>query len=138
MRSCREVQVKLEEHKYNTAIITIVLDDLKRLGYINDENFALEWATTRAKHHGFGKRRIEQELKKKGIGPELIKKVNSEILTTESELVSASHVAEKKIRSMKNLDQETSRRRLAAFLERKGFSYETIREVLKRRLKQSW
>jgi regulatory protein len=109
---------------------------LQRLGYINDEKFALEWALTRAKHRGFGKRKIEQELKQKGIGLDHIKKASREVITAELELSSALHAAEKKLHSMKTLSREICRRRLAAFLERKGYSYDTLREVLKQHMSE--
>jgi len=134
MRSCKEVQEKLEARNFSSGIISEVIHGLKRLGYVNDETFALEWAKSRALHSGFGKWRIGQELRQKGISTEYINKVNKEILTTAAELGNASRAAEKKLHSMRALEREVRRRRLAAFLERKGYASDIIREVLEKYL----
>ena len=73
-----------------------------------------------------------QELKNKGIGQEIIRDVFAEVFSGETEIETAEQVAEKKLSTMKTLDRLTRRRRLAGFLERKGFSFEIIRDVLKR------
>jgi regulatory protein len=130
-RSRAEIEAKLRDKEFNDAIIGAVLADLARLGYVNDLQFAYDWTRSRIRLRGFGRRRIGQELRNKGIGRELIHKVFSEVFSDEAEVEIAMRVAGKKLETMKSLDRETRRRRLAGFLERKGFSFEIIREVLK-------
>jgi regulatory protein len=130
-RSRAEIEAKLHDKGFNDAIIDTVLADLARLGYVNDLQFAREWTRGRIRLRGFGRRRIGQELKNKGIGQEIIRDVFAEVFSDETEIETAKHVAEKKLSTMKTLDRLTRRRRLAGFLERKGFSFEIIRDVLK-------
>lgn len=130
-RSRTEIETKLHDKEFDVAIITAVLDDLARFGYVNDRQFANQWARSRIRLRGFGRRRIEQELKNKGIDREIIREVFDEIYVDETELETAKLVAGNKINTMKCLDRETRRRRLAGFLERKGFSFEIIRTVLR-------
>jgi len=130
-RSRAEIEKKLHEKEFNDAIIETVLADLARLGYVNDLQFALGWTRSRIALRGFGRRRIGQELKSKGIGPEIIREVFAEVFSDETEIETARRVAGKKMNTMNSLDRETRRRRLAGFLERKGFSFEIIRDVLK-------
>ena len=130
-RSRAEIESKLVDKGFNDAIIAAVLADLARLGYVNDLQFAHDWTRGRIRLRGFGRRRIEQELKHKGIGGEIIRDVFAEVFSGETEIEAAKHVAEKKLSTMKTLDRLTRRRRLAGFLERKGFSFEIIRTVLK-------
>jgi regulatory protein len=130
-RSRAEIEAKLQEREFNDAIIEAVLADLARLGYVNDRQFAREWTRSRIELRGFGRRRIGQELRNKGIGRELIQEAFAEFLSDETEIEIAKRVAGKKLNTMKSLDRETRRRRMAGFLERKGFSFEIIREVLK-------
>ena len=108
-----------------------MLADLARLGYINDRQFAEQWASGRIRLRGFGRRRIEQELRNKGIDREIVGEALGQAFGADTEAETAHKEAEKKLNIMKSADRETRRRRLAGFLERKGFSYDVIRIVLK-------
>ena len=130
-RSRAELETKLRDKEFDVAIITAVLDDLARFGYVNDRQFADQWARSRIRLRGFGRRRVEQELRNKGIDREIIREVSAEVFVDETEIETAKLVAVKKINAMKCLDRETRRRRLAGFLERKGFSFEIIGAVLR-------
>jgi regulatory protein len=130
-RSRAEIEAKLVDKGFNDAIIAAVLADLTRLGYVNDLQFARDWTRGRIRLRGFGRRRIGLELKNKGIGLEMIREVFAEIFSEEPESETAKRVVEKRLNTMKALDRETRRRRLAGFLERKGFSFDIIRNVLR-------
>jgi len=130
-RSRAEIEEKLRDKEFDNAIIGAVLADLARLGYVNDLQFAREWTRGRIRHQGFGRRRIGQELKNKGVDREIIRAVFAEVFSDETEIETAKQVAEKKLNTMRSVDRMARRRRLAGFLERKGFSFEIIRDVLK-------
>ena len=130
-RSRAEIEAKLADKGFNDAITAAVLADLARFGYVNDLQFARDWTRGRIRLRGFGRRRIGLELKNKGIGQEMIRDVFAEVFSGEAEIETAKLVAEKRLNTMKVLDRETRRRRLAGFLERKGFSFEIIRTVMK-------
>jgi regulatory protein len=130
-RSRAEIEAKLRDKEFNDAIIGAVLADLARFGYVNDLQFARDWTRSRIRLQGFGRRRIGQELRNKGIDRETIREVFAEVFSEETESETARRVVEKRLNTMKSLDRETRRRRLAGFLERKGFSFEIIRTVLR-------
>ena len=130
-RSRAELVQKLHDKGFDVAIIEAVIDDLGRLGYVNDRQFASQWSLSRIRLRGFGRRRIEQELKAKGIERELIQETFAEVFGENSELETAMRVVEKKMRSMKSIDREVRRRRLGGLLERKGFPYDVIGKVLR-------
>jgi regulatory protein len=130
-RSRAEVEVKLRDKEFSDVVVGQVLSELSRLGYVNDRQFANQWASARVRLRGFGRRRIEQELKRKGVDPEIIRETFAEVFSGEAEVETARKAAEKKLSSMPLLDGNTRRRRLAGFLERKGFSFEIIRTVLR-------
>src|SRR5512143_443683 len=71
-RSRAEVEKKLREREFPQHIITSVIDHLLRLGYLNDEQFARQWAASRVRSRGFGRRRLEQELRVRGIDRDTI------------------------------------------------------------------
>jgi regulatory protein len=130
-RSRAEIARKLHDREFEPAIIDVVLADLMRLGYVNDRQFAGQLARSRIRLQGYGRRRIEQELKNKGIDREIIREVFAEVFADATEIDTAKLVAAKKLNTMKVLDRETRRRRLAGFLERKGYSSEIIGSVLR-------
>ena len=131
-RSRKELEQKLRDREYSPAVIASVLEHCVRLGYLNDRTFAEQWARSRIMLRMFGRRRIEQELRYKGIDREIVREVLAEAFGEGQEIETAKLAAKKKNQAMKSVDRETGRRRLAGFLERKGFSSEVIRMVLRR------
>lgn len=130
-RSRAEVRERLQDRGFSPAVIDSVMAHLSRLGYINDEEFAGLWIESRVKVRSFGKRRLRQELRDKGVEGELIGLAIERHLPPEREAEAAKKAAESKLRSLRGLEREIRRRRLAGFLERKGFSFEVIREIMR-------
>ena len=77
-----------------------------------------------------GVRALRYELRRKGIGDEIIDRV----VATVDVSASAYKAAGKKARQLSHLDQPTFRRKLINYLARRGFDYEIAREVAQ----QSW
>ena len=65
---------------YPSIVSDHVIEKLRSLNYVNDESFARDWALSRAQSHGYGPRRIEQELRTKGIVQAVISEVIRETL----------------------------------------------------------
>ena len=129
-RSRRELEEKLREKEFPEDIVGSIIDQCARLGYIDDAQFAEQWARSRLKLRCFGRRRIEQELRGKGIDREIISEAIAKVVPAEDEHAAAKSAAEKKLRMMRSVEPQARRRRLAGFLERKGFSSEVIRSIL--------
>ena len=130
-RSGAEIESKLRDKEFKDAVVRRVIDDLIRLGYVNDREFAWQWTLSRVRLRGFGRRRIEQELRNKGIDRDIIYETFAGLFEEYSEFETAKQAARKKLATLKSSDRETRRRRLAGFLERKGFPYEIISRVLR-------
>jgi regulatory protein len=130
-RSRAEVEKKLRDQEFPTVIITSVIDHLLRLGYLNDEQFARQWAASRVRSRGFGRRRIEQELRVRGIDRDTIGSVLKGLFEEDAEIDVARREADKKLRTLARFEPEVRKRRLAGFLERKGFSPEIIRNIIR-------
>jgi regulatory protein len=130
-RSRAELRQKLDEKGFNDAIIDAVLDALQRFGYVNDSQFAEQLASCRIRLHGWGKRRIEQELLKKGIERQVVIETLARIIEKDTEIDTAKKAASRKLISLRSVNRETRYRRLAGFLERRGFSFDVIKTVLR-------
>ena len=129
-RSRRELADKLQDKEFSDQIITAVLEHVTRLGYLDDGKFAAQWAASRVRSRGFGRRRLEQELRIKGIGRDIIKETLNTLFEESTETDVARKEAEKKLRTLTRFEPEVRRRRLAGFLERRGFSSDIIRTIL--------
>jgi regulatory protein len=129
-RSRKELADKLQDKEFPDSVIDAVLEHVTRLGYLDDGKFAAQWAASRVRSRGFGRRRLEQELRIKGISREIIKETLNALFQEAPEAETARKEADKKLRTLARFEPEVRRRRLAGFLERKGFSSEIIRNVL--------
>lgn len=129
-RSRAEVERKLRDREFPFDIISTVIGHLIQLGYLNDEQFARDWAASRVRSRGFGRRRLEQELRIKGIGSDLIRETLGTLFSDASEADIARKEADKKLKTLARFEPEVRKRRLAGFLERKGFSSDIIRAII--------
>lgn len=130
-RSIKEIRDRLKKKDYSSKVILEVIKSLKRLKFLNDKEFAQMWVESRIKTRPMGRYRLQQELIQKGIDRDLIEKTLSSY-REEGEIKLARELAQRKLgRSYQNLDKITTKRRLYGFLQRRGFSYDTIQEVMK-------
>jgi len=127
-RSQKELEKKLKEKEFAPEIIEKTIARIKELGYLDDKKFAKAWLEARKFSHK-GKYVVQRELKEKGVAEETIKKTISSY-SVKDELKSAEEIAEKKITSYKDLNKFAKKQKLAQFLARRGFSWETIIKIL--------
>lgn len=111
-----------------------VLDRFEEVGLVDDAEYAAMLVRTRQAERGLARRALAVELKRKGIDPETASRA-LEAVDPEDEEESARRVVDKRLRSMRTLEPEVKKRRLAAMLARKGhpagLSYRVIDEALK-------
>lgn len=110
----------------HTKTVEKVIGKLKKQGVVNDQEFAEWWVQQRQTFRPKGKILLTQELRQKGIDGKIIEKA----LTTLDDYTQASNVAEKKRKSLRGLEPNKARLRLISFLQRRGFTWETIRRVI--------
>ena len=71
LHSGAELRRKLVRKEYGETMVDAVLEDLVRLGYVNDEQFARTRALSAAQHKHHGRRRGAVELMKAGVKGEV-------------------------------------------------------------------
>lgn len=101
------------------------VDRLEELGLVNDEGFARRYAEQLIFSKHMSKRGVSYELSRKGIDKELVQEILEDIDVDENEEIKA--VLEKKYR---NLDDEKTRRRAVAALQRLGYGWDSIRRAM--------
>lgn len=130
MHGRAELARKLGRGDWPEAVVAGVLDDLERLGYVDDATFAAAKAADAAGYRKHGPRRAAVELRRAGVDAETADRAVAEVYGRTDGLAVARALAAKKAASLKMLDPVTARRRLAGMLLRRGFEYETVRPVI--------
>jgi len=130
LHSHSELKRKLFRQEYSPATIDEVLDDLKRLGYIDDQRFAKTKALSAAQHKHHGPRRAMMELMKAGVKRDVAEGAVGEVYESNDNIAAARQLAQKQAARLKKLDPQVAKRRLAGMLQRRGFDYDAIRPVI--------
>ena len=128
-RTEKELRSALLESAYPQDAIDRVLDYLCEAGYINDWEFASRWASSRVSK-GMGSRRIQTELRHKGVNPDEIESA-LESLSDDAQF-EAALIAAKKAARGKNLIFAPDRQKVFAALARRGFDFSLARRALER------
>jgi regulatory protein len=128
-RSEAEIRSYLLRRGYQPDVSDRVLEKLRSLNYVDDGSFARNWALAKAQSRGYGPKRIEQELRTKGIVPSVIREVIRETLDHCDEKTQAKKLLAKRFHSENFRDLKTLRR-AAAFLQRRGYSNQVISDLL--------
>ncbi len=127
-RSVREVRDRLAKKGVEPATIEATIERLAGWGYIGDEGFARYWVENRGANQPRGKRLLRQELWQKGVERETVDRVLEEAELDEYD--TALTLARKRLRQVAALDEAAQRRRLGAFLQRRGYDWPTVKRVL--------
>lgn len=134
-RSGKELRDWFKKKKVGSETQKLIEKKLNQFGYLDDQEFTRWWIEQRTTFRPFGKRRLALELRQKGINQEV---VDEELGKLEDEkLVElAEELINKKMKTMKNLSYFEAREKLGAFLARRGFGWEIIKEVVAKTLKK--
>jgi regulatory protein len=129
-RTCEEVRRRLRRAHAPEEEIEQIVSAFQRAGLLNDEQYALDWVESRARRKGYGRDRLSAELRLKGVAREQIERA-LELLEPEREFEAALQAAANRLADADPNDPAV-RRRLAGFLQRRGYKWETIAKVIER------
>ncbi|MGZ8424384.1 MAG: regulatory protein RecX [Candidatus Binatia bacterium] len=132
-RSELEVKKYLRQKGCEPQASEAVIDKLRSLHYLDDLSFAQLWARSRLESRGYGPRRVEQELRIKGIGANVIRETIQQSLNHRSEQESARKILTKRFGDA-SLQDAKAQRRAVALLQRRGFSSQVIFDLLQYRI----
>jgi regulatory protein len=131
-RSSAELTRALVRKGAERSIVDHAIARLQEQGLLDDAAFAQSFARAKVLGANQSRRRVQQHLARKGVAREVsdaaIAAVFEEEGIDQREMVEA--VARKKIRSLNKLDPSVQKRRLYAFLARRGFDAEDIRAAM--------
>lgn len=130
----RNLRRKLEQKGFDKIESGDAVDRLMERGYLDDAKYATEFARQRLVSGGASVRRVEQQLAQRGIARDVAKSAAAAAAEEEGidPVASMEKIAAKKAASMADLEPLVSRRRLFAFLVRKGYDLDDVKRVVSR------
>ena len=129
-RSVSEMVKKLKLKKYPAAVIEEAVATLKKQGLLDDEKFARIFVNSSVYSQSTGAKKLKFDLKQKGVPQEIIERAIGG-LQDHHETKMARELVAKRFRLMTGVSEETKKRRVFGFLQRRGFSSEVIFKALK-------
>jgi regulatory protein len=107
---------------------------LTEAGFLDDASYARQVARSRVAGRGDSRRRVAQVLSQKGVAREVVDEAVRDVFTDEAvdEDALVEEAARKRVRTLGALDAATKRRRLYAFLARRGHDGAAIQRVMTR------
>lgn len=118
-RAERTKAKKMKQEKYDFK--DLIAERLIERGYVDDRKFAEFWVENRFVKKGVSRRRLEQELVKKGIDKSIVVEVLSG-----SERSDEAEIRKMIVKKRGKYDDE----KLVAYLCRQGFSYDLVKRLL--------
>jgi regulatory protein len=128
-----EIRRRLVRKGHTPAVAGEAVGALVAAGLINDDEFARHFARTRSRSLRYGPARLARDLRRLGIGEREAESAIRSAFADEG--VDAAgllkEAAEKKLKTLRDLDPAVRRRRLRTYLLRRGFTAADVREVVK-------
>ncbi|MFT7587193.1 MAG: regulatory protein [Cellvibrionaceae bacterium] len=125
-RSKKEVNDRMREKEIGEVTRDRVIIRFEELDLLDDEAFARYWIDQRARFKPRGKPLLRQELRQKGVDQQIV----NDLLEHTNDSAAAMQAAEKKARTLLRYPEDQFKKKLTGFLQRRGFSYSEIREVV--------
>ena len=132
-RSANELRRSLIRKGEPTDQVEVAVERLLRAGFLDDASFARQFARSRVLGAGFSRHRLHVELARRGVEREVASAAIDEIFADErvDEAGTLERVAKKKLETLARLDQRTQRRRLYAYLARRGYDSDDVGRVVR-------
>ncbi len=127
--SVAEVRAVLVEHGLDEVEVGEWIERYERYGYLDDARLGEQLVQSHGVRRGRGSGAILQELGRRGIDSGLARGLVDE-LDAEAELENARAIAERRARQLTGLDRKTAERRLSAFLARRGYPGDIVRQAV--------
>lgn len=130
----RALHRKLIQKQYSAADADDAIRRLVDNGLLNDAKYAEQYARSKILTTGASQRRLQQDLFRKGIKADVATIAIAAVLDEEGIDPAAvvERVARKKLAQLGDLEPLVRRRRLFAFLARRGYDIDEIKGVVSR------
>jgi regulatory protein len=125
-----EVRERLRRAGVEEAAIDAAVGQLRQRHLLDDPAFAQQWVEQRQTTRPRGARLVRSELRRHGVDAATAEAAAA--VLDDSAEADAYRAAARRARQLGELDERTFRARLAQFLARRGFDWDTIASVVER------
>jgi len=126
----RLMREKVREQPHAELLLDVVIARLKEQKYLNDTSYAESYSRFRKENEKFGRRRVVQDLKAKGVHADVIEKtVGAAYDEVNEEQLARQYLSRKRLQKPEDQKQAA---RIFRNLLRAGFSSRTIFRILKK------
>lgn len=130
-RTEAEMRRRLADKGFSEAVAEATLARLRDFEYLDDAAYARDYARTRFRTKGYGPQRLRADLRRRGVPAAAIEAALAAVIEADDVLEAARrHAATRRRRLGAEPDPRKRRKKLTDALLRRGFSYDTVRQVL--------
>lgn len=133
--SSHEMRDYLIGREFDETVVDEEIERLEGVGLLDDDSLAETLVRTLRDRKGLGRSALTAELRRRHVGGEAIEEAMGSL--DDDELERATAIAIKRVPQLRSLDMVTAKRRLGAFLMRKGYSGSVISTAVQRALAPS-
>ncbi len=130
MRTEKEIIDKLKTKGHDEYVIDTIINDLKRINLINDDDFTERYINDSITlKKPYGKFALMHKMQKFGLNKNKVSEKLGSMISDEDETALAVSLVKKKLPTLEKFDVHKKKQRIANFLAGRGFSWDTIRKV---------
>ena len=131
-RTEEEIRRRLARSEYGEDVIDSVVEFLKKAGLIDDASFAVSYAEGRFKTGGYGPRRVQYDLRRKGVGRAAADRAVEEVFSEADEVISkARDLGSRRWEQLAREEDERKRRKkVFDYLVRRGYPHGMVRSII--------
>ena len=130
-RSCWEIRERMKRRGISEETAGEVVEHLKKLDYLNDEEFACAWVREILRSRPSGETMLKAELRKKGIDEQTADKAVSDALGVNPEEDLLNGVVEHLKKKYRGIERIKRKKRIYDSLRRRGFRHELIYDAIR-------
>jgi regulatory protein len=125
-RSVAELRERLLERCSSKAVVETVIARLREYGYLDDEKFAVAYASSKVRQQPIGRRRLEQSLARKKVERSVVDEALDQVYAETSEEVLLDQAIAKRVRLRGRPKTRAEAKSLFDHLLRQGFPFDLV------------
>ncbi|HEV7474048.1 MAG TPA: regulatory protein RecX [Pyrinomonadaceae bacterium] len=130
-RSIAELRERLAERCSSKSVVETVIARLREYGYLDDERYALGYASSKVRQQPIGRRRLELSLAKKKVDRAVADEALNQVFAETSEQELLDRAVEKRVRLRGRPQTRAEAKSLFDHLLRQGFPFELVSEKVR-------
>lgn len=131
-RTVAEMRERLMEKDWAEAVVVDqIIARLEELGYLNDEQFAISFASSRLTFRPLGKTRLRRDLQRRKLPSEITEQTLDQLYEGDAEEELIDRALNKRLKLKGAPTTPEAAKKLFDYLMRRGFSYDLVRRKVR-------